>query len=249
MIIDSLPKSPCSSLKSIGLIFALGCLLPLISVNDAYSADYKVYVKGNVGYLDAIPKAKTSYFYQAEKKLKPTYQASIGAGLVFKDKIRTDLTFSHFGDLKYKSSVPTLSGKIVDEVQKIRVNTFMLSAYYDFLHEQTVSPFVGAGVGIANIRPTNAVQTSATSTATVINRMSNTNNAAFAVSAGANVKVQKNLFLEVGYQFTYLGKLKKFSRVDTYNGSGALVSSNTIAGLKNYRLSTQTVYTGLRYVF
>lgn len=249
MIIDNLPKSPCSHYKYRKLAVLWGCLLSLISISDVYCADNKVYIKGNVGYLDAIPKAKTSFSYQKDKKLKSTYQASLGAGLVFKEKIRTDITFLHFGDLKYKSKMPINGGRVVGEAQKIRVNTFMLSAYYDFLHDQTVSPFVGAGVGIANIRPTNSVLTAAGSSAKVIKRMSKTNNAAFALSAGANVKVQKNLFLEVGYQYTYLGKLKKFSRVDTYNASGELRNSRTIADTKNYRLSTQTLYAGLRYVF
>ena len=242
-------KCESASFNGNGLILALGCLLSLICTNDAYSLENKIYVKGNIGYLNAAPKAKTSYLYQEEKKLKSTYQASLGAGLVFKDKIRTDLTFSHFGDLKYKSALAVAGLGTVDEAQKIRVNTFMLSAYYDFLVEKSISPFVGAGVGVANIRPTDSVLTPEGLPAKTVKVMKKTNNAAFTLSAGTNVKIQKNLFLEVGYQFTYLGKLKKFNRVDTYI-NGSLTNSQTPPStIKNYRLSTHTIYTGLRYVF
>lgn len=247
-MINNLNKLPDFSFKGAGHIFVLGCLLSLISINDAHSADAKVYVKGDIGYLNPIPKAKVSTGYQKNKKFKSTYQASIGAGFVFKEKIRTDLTFSHFGDLKYSSTAPNNSGRLVDEHQKLRVNTLLLSAYYDFLHDQTVSPFVGAGVGIANIRPTTSKAASTGSNAELRKRVQKSTNAAFALSAGANVKIQKNLFLEVGYQYTYLGKLKRFYRTDTFV-NGGLFGSNPLTTTKSQNLSAQTIYTGLRYVF
>ena len=216
--------------------------------NNAYFNDSMLYIKGGTGLVMPIGKARIGSGYNLDKKLKSNFQASFGLGSTITDHIRTDIVFCCIGDFSYNSMfLSSLKGNMINESQKIKIHTLMLGLYYDFSQSQKISPFIGAGIGVASIRPNSAMSFSAGSAYKVIKQGESSTNLAFGLTAGLSTKINKNIFLESWYQFSYLGKIKRFRDINIYKNN-SLISSYILDFSSNYHINEHSINIGIRYM-
>ena len=83
--------------------------------------------------------------------------------------------------------------------------TLMLNGYYDFGTYSAVTPYIGAGIGVASIK----VHDYASSLAGSLTfNDKTTNNFAWNLMAGAAIAVTDNVKLDANYRFVSLGEVK-----------------------------------------
>ena len=134
------------------------------------------------------------------KKLSWKGHFGAGVGKQFTPELRADLSFTYF-----------LTPSNSDEV-KWKVATLMLGGYYDIDLSDSITPYIGAKVGISsvhikyNIKPTTKFATSNTTGSQT------TITPAFTGNLGAAMKISDDLYLDAGYNYYYLGKHGKGSK-------------------------------------
>jgi opacity protein-like surface antigen len=191
----------------------------------------------------------------------------VGAGYQVNNWFRADLT----GELRGGSSfsglevVNTYDGTGAKTAQyadfyrgDITTTLAMLNAYADLGTWYGVTPFVGAGVGVAFNRFHDGTDTGsnyipAVSTSGGILPANTTANLAWALMAGADFSINRNLKLELGYRYLNYGK---------FQSGGALCLTGTDAGSLDgahcsgggYKIGSTTLASndfriGLRYYF
>lgn len=172
-------------------------------------------------------------------------QFTLGAGYNVTEQLRFDCTYSFIPHLKYRGST-SATGQQVNEKQKIKAHVIMFNGYYHFLDsvmlDPTFSPFIGAGAGVALIKPNSAVITSSRTSAVLLNTMQSSTNPALGGTAGVSMKFIDNLALELSYKYLYMGKTKGFNQVMTQTG---LVNAST----KRNKLTAHNISLGARYNF
>ena len=128
------------------------------------------------------------------------------------------------------------------------IQTLFFNAYWDFKNDSPVTPYVGAGLGIAFVDSKASGSTDYTIGGADFSGSSSTNyklNTNFAWNVGAGVAWELNelLALDLGYKFASLGKTK--SRESSYEGLAETVSYKS----KVTDLYMHQVMLGLRFTF
>lgn len=114
-----------------------------------------------------------------------------------------------------------------------RIQTVMLNAYWDINTGTKFVPYVGAGVGYANIRETAYVSNQyATETA-----KDHEDNLAWQVSAGVSYEVTEDLDAELGWRYTDYGDIKNTATQAGYQSSAK----------RDY--NSHEILLGMRYTF
>lgn len=112
-----------------------------------------------------------------------------------------------------------------DSEQKITLDTYFLNVYYDFHNLSPVTPYVGAGVGIAEVEnelKVNGVNGSQTGTYGAMN-----------IGFGASVVLIEDFVLDLGYRYVYPSEVEHTFINDT----------------SKIRPTTHDINLGLRYTF
>jgi opacity protein-like surface antigen len=124
------------------------------------SAKFGGYIEGQFG-LVMIQK-QDSFDRDTETKFKTKYDDSISfggeVGMNLTENLRLGLG-TQFFDAKVDSNVrsdedgeTTLTGEDLENVPDKRVAVYTVNGYYDFNKGQQLMPFIGAGIGIADIQ-------------------------------------------------------------------------------------------------
>ncbi len=170
------------------------------------------YIEGQIGYANTDKVNTHSYsgtdgsitITNLMGRLNYDSSASFGAEIGMKDILVPNLRIgASFTTMKFDFKNAVISGSITDGVDTIsgslpisaadfatvgvsfdtRVNLYMANAYYDFKNDSQFTPFVGFGVGVADVK--NAID----------------NEFAYSVNAGAKYNIDKNVY--VGAKATY----------------------------------------------
>lgn len=162
------------------------------------------YLRGDIGYR--FQRTGTSSSSDPTQVPNPTsakqdnaYMFGFGAGIK-QDWLRLDVTGDYGWRAKYQADYTggTLSGKIESF-------TVLGNAYIDLGTWYGVTPYVGAGLGAANVIFSSYENPNAAppmpSTAVPVNRW----NLAWAVMAGLSYSVAPNILIDVGYRHVELG--------------------------------------------
>ncbi len=120
---------------------------------------------------------------------------------------------------------------------RVKSTTLMFNGYYDLGKFGRVTPYVGAGVGVAYNQ---TGETYFTDNPSLVNKIEGASRLSLAWSLGAGVGVQisERAVLDVGYRFTDLGKAQT-GRIDNL---GFVNPSATIDHMRNHEIKI-----GLRY--
>ena len=173
--------------------------------SGAFAADLKPYIEGQLGYanlndVDSKTISDSVGNFRVSGKLKlnydsdATYGFEIGAKDVGIENLRIGASYSRAEfDFKSAGLTATIStdgggttisgsasrsqlGSYASSLDA-KLNLYMLNAYYDFKNSSLFTPFVGAGIGFADIKNTKD------------------NELAFSLSAGGRYNINNNLYL------------------------------------------------------
>jgi opacity protein-like surface antigen len=206
--------------------------LPIVERQRVRSLDVNSgwYLRGDLGYLwGSIGSAESppGIPNPSNNTLGNGMNAGFGAGIKT-TWMRTDVTVDYITPLKYQGTILTPG----DVSAKVSAWSFLFNGYLDLGTWYRATPYIGAGVGTANVRTAdyvNAAQPSA-------NGMSSSQwNLAWAAMAGVGYAVSPNMMVDVGYRYRNLGDAK----------TGADASGHTT--LKN--LAAHELRVGLRWSF
>ncbi len=170
----------------------------VLATSSAYAMEDMFYVKANVGW-SKLNDYKNGFKLKSENDV----HFGVGAGYHVMDNARVDLTFDHFVN-------PTFKKKNIGKV-KGDVNTLLLNGYFDVFSVDAMKVFVGAGVGMGQVKAKMTPSVGANSTA------KQKFGFAFAGYVGAGYEFTQGVTGELSYSYRDMGKTKKFD-----NGSKAV---------------------------
>jgi opacity protein-like surface antigen len=132
--------------------------------------------------------------------IKDNYLVDAGVGCYLTDHLRADLTVGYRSTTKLRDGFNSLSAKLTSY-------NAMINGYFDLGDFGAITPYVGAGIGVARNRVHSidlpAGQSAGTNTSL-----------AWALHAGASFQLSDNVSLDASYRYIDLGKTKSSSAVD-----------------------------------
>ncbi|HAT86322.1 outer membrane protein [Cohaesibacter gelatinilyticus] len=129
-----------------------------------------------------------------------------GFGYYFNEHLRADVTVDYRHEAKFKGMVGGCggcSGGYSNESAKFSAWTLMLNGYYDFGTWNSVTPYVGAGIGLTHL----TLGGYATSNGVPFSDGDNTN-FAWNLMAGAVVDIEEGWKFDANYRFLSMGEAK-----------------------------------------
>ena len=173
----------------------------VLATSSSYAMEDMFYVKANVGW------SKLNKVTAPGKKLKSNNDVhfGVGAGYHVMDNARVDLTFDHFVNPTHKKSTEKIKGDI---------NTLLLNGYFDVFNVDAMKVFVGAGVGLGQVK---AKYTDSTDSDSGTAKQKNT--FAFAGYVGAGYEFTQGVTGELSYSYRDMGKAKKYTSKNGFSGS------------------------------
>jgi len=204
------------------------------------------YLRGDVGYV--IQKTpEVDFRFQSftgdldREHLGHTAVIGAGIGYRFNPNVRMDLTVDHRFDASFKGVASSSDdGVSITDRARFQSSTFMMNGYLDFRPVGNLTPYVGAGIGVAhNVLSRHVATTFDPATGLeVSDELSGGDkfSLAWALMAGVGYQMSSNFTLDLGYRYVSLGDVKTRA-YDT--GAGVDVES----------LGAHEVRLGLRYNF
>lgn len=205
------------------------------------------YLRGEVGYVgykrpeaDLATQPSTSDLNR--ENLNNTAAIGAGLGYRFNANVRADVTLDHTFDARFRGVAPALiptTASVTDSGQ-FQSSTFMVNGYLDFRSMMGLTPYVGAGIGVAhNVLSHHVLTTYSPATGEETSEQfagGDTFSLAWALMAGVGYQLSSNFTLDLGYRYVSLGDVK----TRTYdNGTGVDVES----------IGAHEVRLGVRYSF
>jgi opacity protein-like surface antigen len=194
-----------------------------------------------------------------DESLGDTWTLGGGIGYYFTPTVRGDITYDHrFEADASGSQLDPLSGSYGERAFGIESDVVLFNLYYDFNRGARFSPYVGAGLGFTFNRTTEGTATLCGCTGII--EAGEETDVAGALMAGFTTKIRggqtvvggsskdgpvtvdsgRNLYLDVGYRFLYLGDVS----------TGAIVTTVPVADDPTVESITAHEFrVGLRYDF
>jgi opacity protein-like surface antigen len=194
------------------------------------------YLRGDVGYVAYTEPNDQPYGVPVppleNERLGSTWSAGAGVGYKFSSWFRADATVDFRGDSRFRatsSRTNYVEGYSTDRAD-LTSTTFMLNGYLDLGTWSGITPYVGAGIGVAQnhfhkysgtvtcVLPTCGDTSGATyplgpqAPTFIPARM--THELAWAIMAGAAVDVAPGLKVDVGYRYMNIGQ--PHTKLDPY---------------------------------
>ena len=205
------------------------------------------YLRGEVGYA-GYRRPDAGFAVQpvtddfARESMGNAAVAGAGLGYRFNPNVRMDVTLDHIFDARFKgvAPAPTLANALITDRASFQSSTLMVNGYLDFRPIMGLTPYVGAGIGMAhNVLSRHVLTTTDIATgAEVAERFAGGDdfNLAWALMAGVGYQFSSNFTLDLGYRYVSLGDVKTRSYAD---GTGVDVGS----------IGAHEVRLGVRYDF
>ncbi|MDH6230503.1 opacity protein-like surface antigen [Mesorhizobium soli] len=165
--------------------------------------------------------------------LRGAFSLGAGVGYQVTSYLRTDLTVDYWFKSKFNghTSCPTCSST---DTSKMSALLLLANAYYDLGTWNGFTPYVGAGIGGANVKWDDLRNT--ISGWDTIHKGSSNWRFAYALMAGASYCLTNNLAFDAGYRFSHINGGRMFE----FNGAGPGFDKG---------FNTHEVRGGLRYSF
>jgi opacity protein-like surface antigen len=203
------------------------------------------YLRGDVGYIDYATPRDVAFGIPGTlpldgERLDKTFSLGGGIGYQFTSWVRTDVTVDHRFGAEFSGTrpVPTYAIGYERDQADLESTTYLFNAYFDLGYWAGVTPYVGAGIGLASNRFTNirrdAYVLGLPAGGTVL-WPHTTHNLAWALMAGVVVDVGAGFKIDLGYRYADLGDVR--TRIDG-PGNGITVDE----------LKAHEVRVGARYV-
>ena len=206
------------------------------------------YLRGDVGYVDYVkPKDGRDSIINADfdkTKLDDTWSAGAGFGYKFLNWFRADVTVDHRFPSNFEGKT-SLTGYASDSRRdwgKLDSTTGLVNAYLDLGSWSNVTPYVGAGVGVA-MNHLQDYRTRVTCLTIACGPLGDrplvqvhprrTYELAWALMGGVAVDVGGGFQVDVGYRYVNLGEASvRFDGADTSTRSKDLDAHEVRLGLR-----------------
>jgi len=177
----------------------------------------------------------------------PAWTLGGGFGYYFTRSLRGDITY----DYRFSTDISAdANAGVYDSAFfefGLESHVLLANIYYDFNREGRISPYIGVGIGGVYHQTENSFSTPTPYTSTAVHEGSNWNFAG-ALLAGAAVKINPKMNLDIGYRFLYLGEAKTGAAGVTYEdpqpGSTLTATTSSVTAEDLY---THAFRVGLRY--
>lgn len=163
--------------------------------------------------------------------LDDTWLVGFGAGYKFNQWFRSDVTLDYTGKSDFAGSyscLPLACGLPYSNASaELSAWTVLANAYLDFGTWQGLTPYIGAGVGAANLQLEGYAAYNPPlfpPSQTVIGAKHDTWNFAWALMAGASYDLTSNWLVDVNYRYMSLGD------IGTVDQFGGLIDFDTVSG-------------------
>lgn len=176
--------------------------------------------------------------------------AGAGIGYQFNNFLRFDVTGEYRGATHYNGlfsyrddwGMGCFNGRCSDVYKaSIRSTAFMANGYIDMGTWRGITPFVGAGVGVANHTIQGLTDIGYPSLGYGFARDRSATKFAWALMAGLGFEVTRNLKMEVGYRYMNMGTVDS----NPIACQAAGVCANEV---QRYKLQSHDVKVGFRYM-
>ncbi len=257
---------------SIGVARAADILPPAPKLDDgngdsALDPNSGWYLRGDVG-LDAYNNARFksasnplinagSALQAHNRSNQPNFIAGLGVGYRYNDWLRFDVTGEAHGDAKFATAYSLLDpssqifgrpgGTLFTGTHSAKLSSYvgLANVYFDVLTWHGITPYAGAGVGIANVHLSSAsergtlIDVNAAATPIVFNAPGGTKtNFAWAVTTGISYDLTTDVKLDLSYRYLNIGSAPS----QREHGSLFKVSSASI-GEQDIRLGVRWMFT------
>lgn len=189
------------------------------TTNAADNNGFYISAKGGYSFMKSS-KSDTKYKfidikddYDLDSKIKDNYTLGGAIGYDFYNRyslpIRSEIEFMVRG--KNNNETKNLSNDqkhITTMYNKLRLNSLMLNAYYDFKNSTSFTPYIGAGVGLVQLKNTLNMQLTDTQTPNSIQKYTlkaTSKNIAWSLSAGVQYAITPNLDVDLSYRYFNAG--------------------------------------------
>lgn len=217
---------------------------PVLDRDEIVEVGTGWYLRGDVGYVDYNTPRDIAFHIPTVlplngERLDKTFSVGGGIGYQLTNWLRADATIDHrFGaELSGTRPFPTYDLGYVRDQADVESTSYLLNAYVDLGYWSGVTPYLGAGIGLASNRFTNIRRefyALGQPAGTGFPTPHTTNNLAWALMAGVAVDVGSGFKIDLGYRYTHLGDAR--TRID---GPGA--------GIRTDDLKTHEIRLGARY--
>jgi opacity protein-like surface antigen len=187
-------------------------LLPRVPVLDTTESWY---LRGDVGYIhykrpEADFRLGTIEGSMARESFRDSAVLGVGIGYRFSPLFRADVTMDHRFDARFKglpSDATVAAGSVFDR-GRFQSSTLMLNAYADLGTYKGLTPYLGAGIGVAHNILSDYTRTDGA--LGTVERLGGEDDydLAWALMAGVGYKLSNNFTLDLGYRYVSLGDVK-----------------------------------------
>ena len=231
---------------------------PVYSPPPSPVFDGAVYLRGDVGVGIADLRTRQSTFDYAvpdaryeQHSLDDSGIIDVGVGYKFNNYFRADITGEYRTAAHYSAVESYNQGAYFNPPDgtrgydtysaSVRSVVGLVNGYVDVGTWYGVTPFFGAGVGIANVQVGNLIDLSPNG-GFGLGGTHNQTNFAFALMAGLDFAITPSLSLELGYRYLNLGNVN----------SGTIACTNQATcpnEVQHYKLQANDIRLGFRYTF
>ena len=180
------------------------------------------YLRGDVGYVNytkpkdlgfGLPDSRPLDAVQLEK----AFSVGAGIGYAFTSWLRADVTVDHRLGAEFSGTRPigTYANGYVRDQADLESTTALFNGYVDLGTFAGITPYVGAGIGIAGNRLTNISREAYVAglpAGSARLQPHTTHNLAWALMAGTAVNLGSGFQLDLGYRYIHLGDAR--TRID-----------------------------------
>ncbi|MBQ0822387.1 porin family protein [Microvirga sp. HBU67558] len=217
------------------------------TMRDFRESSRGLYLRGTLGYADykhpeADVAVQPDIHGLSRERLAHAAVIGTGLGYRFNANVRADVTLDHTFDARFKGVVPgPISGTttLADSGQ-FQSSTIMANGYLDFRPVMGLTPYVGAGLGVAhNVLSQQVLTIYDPETGIGASRSiagGDNFSLAWAVMAGVAYQLSSNFTFDLGYRYVSMGDVK--TRAFDYG-----------AGLEMESIGAHEMRVGVRYTF
>jgi len=160
------------------------------------------YLRGNVGYSlgnseDQSFSSGLNSFRFVRQDDSDGYSSSVGFGFIFNPQFRMDATMDYHSD---RTWVGLDSGAGVTDVSSFQLTNYSINGYFSLGDMYGVNPFIGAGVGVADVKWQGHSVSGGVGTFSGISNQAMT----YSLIAGFDYRIDHNWLLDFEYKYTYV---------------------------------------------
>ena len=180
---------------------------PVLSPPPALGLNYGWYLRGDVGYAWGTlggARSAAGFSNPIDNSLDSGFLGGIGAGIKSR-WLRTDITIDYISPLTYKGSVAAPD----DTTAKVAALAALFNGYVDLGTWYNFTPYLGGGIGAAQMRVSDYASTAAPPFATGSSKTQY--NFAWSLTGGIGYQVAPNIVVDANYRYVNFGDVASAS--------------------------------------